>query len=725
MWVADFIIIWYISLKTYCFSTTLTIATIKNLPEKPGIYFYKDKDGEVIYIGKARSLKKRVGQYFQRMNYGNSQEMLAYGDKISRLVSNIVTIDIIVTENEKEALILENDMVKKYQPHYNIALKDDKSFPWIMITYSEEFPRIITIRQPKKIKNFDNKDAHKTKNRFFGPYISIKPMKDTLKVLRKYFPYCTCKKPCKINKRPCLNYQIKLCPGPCAGKISAVDYQKNIKSIERILDGDIDGIIEEINEKMLIASKDQDYENAALYRDTIQALNNMTEKQSMVSYDEAEKINRDIIGYHKTLKKIGILIMHVRDGRLIGKTPFIFNTDKLMGTDEEILLSFLERYYIDSNKSIPDDIILPNFLFNGKNKGTNFDRITKKSLKKSSKQSKQPKKTIKNQNSNNKVPTFKEMIKPLVSLLKDKYDKLISIKPKGTGPYTNSLLRIANKNVMLIIKLENEYDKMMTEADALHEIGMDNNEIAKMKKDHRAGLVGLIEVKEILGIDELPRIIEGFDISSLQQQDATGSMVCFIDGKPSKSNYRSYTIKNLDVQGDFAMMQEVVRRRYKGVLKSNGILPDLIVMDGGKAQVNAAKQVLEELEIGHLNVIGLEKKKTHTEIDRIVFQDHKDPKKLIEQRLKEYTPGYNLLNNISQEYHRRAIQHHRKRMARRVLRSELEDIKGIGEMTRNKLHDHFGTLEKIKEASLEDMQAILGSKKGETIFNNIKQFYNK
>ena len=670
------------------------IAKTKNLPDKPGIYIYKNKEDVVIYIGKAISIKKRVAQYFQKMNYGNSQEILSYGEKIRKLVANIADIDFIVTDNEKEALILENDMVKRYQPHFNVLLKDDKSFPWIMITYSEEFPRILIVRQPKKIKNFDNKDVHKTKNRFFGPYINVKPMKATLKILRKYFPYCTCKRPCKQNRRPCLNYQIKLCPAPCAGKISSKEYRINIKSIERILDGDIDSIITELNVKMSKASIDQNYENAALYRDTIQALNKMTEKQSIVSYDEAEKINRDIFGYYKTLKKVGILIMHVRDGRLVGKTPFIFDTDKLMGTDEEILISFLERYYIDSNKSIPDDIILPHFLFKDSDKSGNIILLP-----------------------------FKEMIKPLLILLHEKYERSISIRPKGTGQYTDSLLRIANKNVMLMIRLENEYDKMMTEADALHEIGINNNEIAKMRKNEREGLMGLIEVKEIIGLDELPRIIEGFDISSLQQRDATGAMVCFIDGKPSKSNYRSYTIKNLDIQGDFAMMQEVVRRRYKSVLKNDGIFPDLIVMDGGKAQVNAAKQVLKELDLPHLNVIGLEKKKTHTEIDRIVLNDPADPTKLLEKKLKEYTPGYNLLQNISQEYHRRAIQHHRKRMSKRILRSELEDIIGIGEKTRNKLHDHFGTIQKIKNATVDEMQDILGLKLGEKIHKNIKYFY--
>lgn len=664
----------------------------ENLPDKPGIYMYKGKSGTIIYIGKAKSIAKRVPQYFQSKWFGNTHDEILYGEKLRKLVANIADIDFIVTDSEKEALILENDMIKKYQPKFNVLLKDDKSFPWLMITYSEKFPRILIIRQPEKIQNFDNKDIHSTKNKFFGPYIDVRPMKNTLKFLRHYFPYCTCKRPCEGKKRPCINYQIKLCPAPCAGKISEEDYLENIESIDRILNGDVAGIIIDMQKKMEETSKEMHYELAAKYRDTIKALGRMTEKQAIVNYDEPEKINRDIIGYYKTLKKIGILLMHVRNGRLTGKTPYIIESDEKMDTDEEILISFLEQYFMGVNRSIPDEIIIPDEFM--KKSGTSEEK--------------------------SKLNILKSRTEPLILLLEERNKKKLKIRFAGKTGYTRSLLRIANKNVQLMIRLEHEYEKMMTEADALSDLGMNKEEISSMKKQDRESLAALKEAKDILGFDDLPRIIEGFDISNWSQGDATGSLVCFIDGKPVKSNYRSYIIRDPDSKGDYGMMQEVVERRYKRILKENGILPDLIVMDGGKAQVNAAKEILKNLGLEKLPIIGLKKKDIHTKIDEVVFGNEKEPIKIT-----VFTPGFRLLQSISDEYHRRAIQHHKKRMAKRLMSSELDEINGIGEKIKQKLFDQFGNIEKIKNATIEDIQALFGEKRGAKLYSNIQEAFSK
>lgn len=670
----------------------------KNLPDKPGVYIYKDQNGKVIYVGKAKSLIKRVSQYFQSKNYGNTHDEILYGQKIKTLVENIADIDFIVTENEKESLILENEMIKKYQPRYNALLKDDKSFPWILITYSEEYPRILIIRQPNKIINADGKPVQQTKNKFIGPFIDVKPMKNTLKMLRKYFPYCTCKRPCKKQSRPCINYQIKLCPAPCSSNIDKNSYLENIKNIERILNGDISGITNEFQQKMVEAAKNQEFEQAAKYRDIINALKVIIEKQSVENYQETEKINRDIIGFHKTLTRIGILILHVRDGKMIGKTPFIIESNEKLGTDDELLFSMLSQYYLSEGCSIPDEIILPDVFFKNSNGSNSDEQIIDKQY-------------------------VKDSAVSLESAIKERVNKDITIRSKGSGHYTLSLLKIAERNVQLMIKLQDEYDKMMTEADALSGLGFDSIDVAEMKKEERESLLGLSEIKDLLQLDNLPRIIEGFDISNWQQGDATGSMVTFIDGRPSKANYRSFIIKKTTFNGDYAMLQEVISRRYKKLKEENGVFPDLVIVDGGKAQVSAAVKILDDLNI-NIPVVGLEKTKSHTEIDRIVVKLKQGGGQFLEHSLEKYTHGYNILQHISKEYHRRAIQHHRQRMEKRVLKSPLSDIPGIGEKTKDLLIQHFGSIDIIKNAKIEDFQAIFGPKKGENILKNIKEYFN-
>lgn len=670
----------------------------KNLPDKPGVYIYKDYKGTVIYVGKAKSLIKRVSQYFQSKNYGNTHDEILYGQKIKTLVENIADIDFIVTENEKESLILENEMIKKYQPRYNALLKDDKSFPWILITYSEEYPRILIIRQPNKIINADGKPVQQTKNKFIGPFIDVKPMKNTLKMLRKYFPYCTCKRPCKKQSRPCINYQIKLCPAPCSSNIDKNSYLENIKNIERILNGDISGITNEFQQKMVEAAKNQEFEQAAKYRDIIKALKGIIEKQSIENYQETEKINRDIIGFHKTLTRIGILILHVRDGKMIGKTPFIIESNEKLGTDDELLFSMLSQYYLSEGCSIPDEIILPDVFFKNSNASNSDEQIIDKQY-------------------------VKDSAVSLESAIKERVNKDITIRSKGSGHYTLSLLKIAERNVQLMIKLQDEYDKMMTEADALSGLGFDSINVAEMKKEERESLLGLSEIKDLLQLDNLPRIIEGFDISNWQQGDATGSMVTFIDGRPSKANYRSFIIKNTTFNGDYAMLQEVISRRYKKLKEENGVFPDLVIVDGGKAQVSAAVKILDDLNI-NIPVVGLEKTKSHTEIDRIVVKLKQGGGQFLEQSLEKYTHGYNILQHISKEYHRRAIQHHRQRMEKRVLKSPLSDIPGIGEKTKDLLIQHFGSIDIIKKANVEDFRAVLGPKKGENIYKNLKEYFN-
>ncbi|MHA1342002.1 MAG: excinuclease ABC subunit UvrC [Promethearchaeota archaeon] len=724
----------------------------KNLPDKPGVYIYKDSNGKVIYIGKAKSLKKRVSQYFNNKFTGSSQDIL-YSEKIKRLVNEIEDIDFIITENEKEALLLENDMIKKYQPKYNAQLKDDKSFPWIMITYSEEFPRILVIRQPHKLYRgrMDNTLDINRVDKFLGPYIDVSSMRDMLNFLRKNFPYCTCKTPCKKKNKPCLYYQLKLCSAPCAGKISREKYLENIKQIDQILSGNIDQIIKYLNDKMLEASKLLQFEKAAEYRDKIKALNKMIEKQAVIKFDPANSQNQniDVIGIYRTFNKIGILILHIRNGRIFGKTPIIEDTNKKIGKDEEIIFSLLEQFYLNLNSLSIDEIILPSSFFR-----TNIQKNSNQI--ENLKDRKAKKKQLESRNDAPfNVDYIQERIKLFKSAIKKRFNKDILISNKEENPYIKKLKNIVEKNVSLVVKLNAEYSKLIADADILIEEGINADLIAKMNKKDRNILLGLKEIKDILSLNKLPRVIEGIDISNWQQDDAVGAVVVFIDGKPYKSEYRNYIIKTKQNQGDTQMMAEVAKRRYSKLLqlknpnpnkentnntyKSNNLkerienknekyiqnninIPDLIIVDGGKGQVGAVASVLNNLGL-NIPIIGLTKKKTHTYIDHIVFLNENGDYKEI--KLNQFTPGYNLLQNISQEYHRRAIQHHRKRVSKRMFKSPLEDIPGIGKKTKEKLIESFGDMDSIRNAYEEDLIALFGPNRGKKIYNALKEAFKE
>ncbi|MBN2154505.1 MAG: excinuclease ABC subunit UvrC [Candidatus Lokiarchaeota archaeon] len=653
-------------------SSILLSSKLENLPDKPGVYFFKNEEGSIIYVGKSKFLKRRVASYFRIHKFGGTKDEILYGQKLHDLVSEVVDIEIIVTESEKEALLLENNMIKKFQPIYNVMLRDDKNFPWIVITYSEQFPRIRVIRAPRNQPDFDEK------NKLIGPYIDVKPMKDTLKLLRKHFPYCSCSGPCKEKDRPCINYQLGLCPAPCANKITAKVYLENIKSLDKILSGDIEEIIIDLHSKMKISSENMQFEEAAKNRDAIRALEGMIERQTIINYDN--KMSLDVIGFFKTTKKIGILVLHIRNGRLTAKTPTIIETEKKIDKDKEIINSFIEQFYLNENRPLPDEIVLP-------------------------------------LNDTDKINSLEEL-DSLTSVLKDRYGKSLHFRTNWGDDYIQGLMRIAQKNAKIMVLLEDEYEKLSLESEALLDLGMKEDAILKMNPSKRKTLVGLKEIKELFGLEDLPKIIEGFDISTWMMGEAVGALVQFVNGKPLKKNYRSFTIRNQTILGDSNMMFELVSRRYTRLLEEGQPLPDLILIDGGKAQVNAAFLALEKLNISTIPVLGLKKKSIHTQIEEAVFPDERNP-----IRLKDFTPGYNILQQISQEYHRRAIIHHRKRMEKKIMTPKLDAIPGVGLKIRNLLLEHFKTTDKVIDASLEEMQDLLGKKRGKNIYINIRKLY--
>ncbi|MCK4779432.1 MAG: excinuclease ABC subunit UvrC [Candidatus Lokiarchaeota archaeon] len=600
----------------------------KSLPNEPGVYLFTDKKGSIIYIGKAINLKKRVNQYFLKTSFTDPY----YEEKIKELVKLIHSIEFIVTENEKEALILENIQIKKHLPRFNVIMRDSKTYPWVAFFYSEDFPRIRVLRNPEKY----SKD-----NIFLGPYTDKKEIIRILRDLRKIFPYCSCKKPIKKRKRPCLYFQLKLCSGPCFSTISKEDYRENIKKIELFLKGETDELKKQLEEKMADASKGQKFELAAFWRDKLEDIDHATDRQHvLMSHEE----NKDIVGFFNNEKYMAMVIIHIRESRIINKSSFTFDLREKLIQKKEILNSILEQYYQNFKSQLPDIVI---------------------------------------------IPEMNKRFRILYAFLKDINEEIQLKTPISENEI--SLLRIANKNAKVMVEQQVQ----------MEEIKMNDAEFREKL---------LKEIKEILDLPKLPRIIEGFDISNIEGKDATGSMVYFLEGKPYNKNYRHFKIRSKSSPDDVAMMKEVIRRRYTMLLERNLELPDLILVDGGRGQLNAGISILEELGL-NIPIIGLAKK-----YEEIYIPNMKET--LI---LPSNSSILKLFQRIRDESHRFSKRLHIKQRQRRITGSILDEIEGVGPATRNKLLNHFGSVDDIKKASLEELSELVRKKLAETILKELNK----
>jgi len=600
----------------------------KSLPHEPGIYLFKDSKGIIIYIGKALDIRKRVNQYFLKTSYNDPY----YEEKIKELVQKILNIEYIVTENEKEALILENIQIKKHLPRYNVIMRDSKSYPWVAIFYSEDFPRIRVLRNPEK---------YSQDNLFFGPFTDKKEIIRILRDLRKIFPYCSCKKPTKKRRNPCLYYQLKLCPGPCFTEITKEEYRDNIKKIELFLKGETNELKKLIEKKMELAAEKQKYEFAAIWRDKLDAIDHATDQQNVLSDHEA---NKDIIGFYNKDNYMSMVIIQIRDGRIINKNSFNFDLREKLAHKTEIYSSILEQYYQDFKTQLPEVIIIAEI-------NDQFDLLIK---------------------------FLKDMI------------PFIQLRPP-IDDYEASLLRIANKNAKVMVIQQTEMEQIMMD-----------------EEDFRQNV--LKEAKDVLNLSKEPRIIEGFDISNIEGKDATGSMVYFLEGKPYNKNYRHFNIKTKSKPDDVAMIKEVLKRRYTLLLKRNMVLPDLILVDGGKGQLNAGISVLKELNL-NIPIIGLAKKN-----EEIYIPNEKSP--II---LPLNSSLLKLFQRIRNEAHRFSIRLHKVQRKKRLTRSRLDDIEGVGPVTRNKLLNHFGSVDNIKKATLEDISQIVSKKLAYSVLEELNK----
>jgi len=593
--------------------------------DSPGVYLMKDDLGKVIYVGKAKSLKKRLASYFQDLSSRGNINV----EKIKALVASIRDIETISVNTEREALLLENELIKLHQPLYNSRLKDDKSFPFIMITCEEPFPRVQVIR---------GVELYSPKNMFFGPYTDKWSIVQILKVLRKIFPYCTCsheisKKKCK----PCLYYHLGQCLAPCAFQFDEEfreKYLANIKNIILFLRGNYTELLGRMQNDMSIFSKAMDFEKAAAVRDKIAALEKMFRPQSVVSPGYADT---DIITVARNDDELIILVMEIRDRRLIGKIPFIYDITSNINSDEEVLGNFLVGYYNLDKILFPVGVLL--------NKPVEDIDIMREVLAR---------------NSNGKIQ---------------------HVNVAGDDPNNQDLVDIGRKNAFYL----------------LHKRKL-NRELATF--DHQDALQQLADE---LGLDHAPSVVEGYDISNIQGKFATGSKVSFKDGKPYKSEYRRFRIQSKSTPDDFRMMAELVYRRFTRVVEGRDKAPDLIIIDGGIGQLNAALEQLALLGLEDIPAIGLAKKQEEIympgESEPIVLP--KDSKSLL------------FLQKVRDESHRFALKYHHDLKSREL--DEVEDvlgeIEGIGKQRAVALRTHFKTLDAIKAATVEELAVILKSKK--------------
>lgn len=581
---------------------------LKTLPASPGVYIMKDKFGNVIYVGKAVSLKNRVRQYFQSSKN--------HSDKVRSMVKNIFSFEYIITDSELEALILECNLIKKYKPKYNILLRDDKTYPYIKVTVNEDYPRVLKVRR-----------ILKDKAKYFGPYSNVSAVNDTIDIIRNIYPIRTCNidmdKAIKSGMRPCLNYHIKKCIGPCTGMVSKKEYMDMIDEILLFLSGKEDKLVGVLEEKMKAASMVLDFEEAASYRDKISSLKDVMEKQKISNVQNDS--DQDVIAMANFDQEACVQVFFIRNGKVSGRENFMLEGVK--DSDRSTILgSFIKQFYM-SQEYIPRELIVEE--------------------------------------------EFLDM-EIMEEILSSKRGTAVSIRVPKRGD-KRALVLMVRKNA----------DEYLLKFDDLK------------KKKYEKSIGSLEELGKLLDLDakNLNRI-EAYDISNIQGVDSIGTMVVYTKGIKDKKEYRRFKIKTVEGPDDYASMAEVLDRRLK-----HGNLPDLILLDGGKGQVSAVKKVLEE-NGEDIPLWGMYKDDRHRTKGLL------NGEKTIE--LDRTTSLYRFVAGIQEEVHNYSISYHRSLRDKKMTKSILDDIPGIGPKRKKALMDRFKDVDKLKKASKEDLVAIDG-----------------
>lgn len=612
---------------------------LEALPLEPGVYIMKNAAGQVIYVGKARSLRHRVRQYFQN---SRNQE-----DKLLLLVPQIADIETIITDSELEALVLECNLIKRYRPRFNVMLKDDKSYPCIRVDMKETYPRVSVTRSIKK-------DAA----RYYGPYPSGRALRETMEALRKVFPARSCTRKLaygrQVGGRPCLYHHLGQCPAPCQGDVDPDAYRENILALSRFLDGKDLSVMDTIREEMISAAQRLQFEKAARLRDRIRAMEVILERQKMASPSGED---RDVIGLSRVAWISAVQVLRVREGAVIGGyQAFMENAGE--ETAAETLYAFLTQYY-DARPGIPREIMLP---------GPVIDQ---------------------------------DVVEPLLARQRG---GPVHLRVPERGNW-RKLVDLAERNAEK--EAQRRYEK---------------------ESQQEARTTGAVkDLAEALGITREVKRIEGYDISHIQGVETVASMVVFVDGSPEKKSYRRFKIRGLTKPDDFESMAQVIRRRFSHAieerekLKSEGkplesgrfsVLPDLILIDGGKGQLSAAVAELTKLDIS-LPIFGLAKQ----------FEEVYLPGKSEPVILPRTGYALHLIQRVRDEAHRFAVSYHRGLRDRGTLYSQLEEIPGIGPRRRQALLKYFGSMRAIAKASVADMKAVAGM--NEKAARAVRDFFDK
>ena len=600
---------------------------LKEIPAESGVYFMSNKNGDILYIGKSKKLRSRVRSYFR-----DSQRL---SDRIAMMVRQVTEIEFIVTDTEAEALALEANLIKQHQPYYNVLLKDDKKYPYVCITWSEEYPRIFITRKRR---------AGKAQDRYYGPYVDTRLLRETLHIVKRVFPLRQRPKPL-FKDRPCLNYDMGKCPGVCQNLITPEAYRQTMQKVAMVFQGRTEELVKTFKTQMNQVAEALDFEKAAQLRDRISALQNLNADQKVALPDDT--ISRDAIALARDDKHCCIQLFQIRAGKLVGRLGFF--ADAQSGTSGEILQKVLEEHYRTVEAvEIPSEIIAQQEL-------------------------------------------------PEAEIL------------------TQWLSQQKCKKVTLVVP------QRQTKAELIEMVERNAQyELARTQKISDRNNQALEDLATILDLPEIPKRIEGYDISHIQGSNAVASQVVFIDGIPAKQHYRHYKIKNPEVaighSDDFASMAEVIRRRFrkydcsKDLAPKNSDFPDLVMIDGGKGQLSAVVSVLQAMNLLEtVKVVSLAKKR-----EEIFLPGESFPLKTNSEQ-----PGVQLLRRVRDEAHRFAVSFHRQQRLQNSRRSRLDAIPGLGFQRQKQLLAHFHSLDYIREASIEQLQEVdgIGKNLAEEIYN--------
>jgi len=599
-------------------------STLAKLPDRPGVYLMKDARGRVLYVGKAQSLRSRVRQYWQG-GRGSAAPL-----RIEGAIERVADVEYTMTDTVSEALLLEGTLIKRFQPRFNVRLKDDKSYPFIKITMADDFPRIERTRK-----------LPQDGSRYFGPYASASSVDEAMNLIRRLFPFRTCtidiQDGVRALPRPCLLYHIKRCQGPCIEAISKEDYRRDIDQVILFLEGRQEQVARALRREMSVASERQDYERAAALRDKVKAVERTMESQKMAAF---AKVDQDVLGFAREGGEAAVQLFAIRGGKTVGRDVFLLEN---LGDEpeEEAMSAFVKQYYATAG-SVPPRVLIPRLL-----------------------------------------PDAAE----LVTLLEARRGRRValSVPQRGEG---REMMELAARNAGETLAREQ----------------------ARWLADQGKTLAALEELAEALGLSGPPLRIECYDISTIQGTNTVGSMVVFEDGRPRSGEYRRFRIRTVQGTDDFASHREVLRRRFRRALSGEEgsaeelrwRLPDLVVIDGGLGQANAARGVLDELGMADLPVVGLAKEREE------LFH----PGNGVPVVLSATSQALYLVQRLRDEAHRFAVTYHRKLRAKAQVRSVFDDLPGVGPARKRALLRVFGSARQMRAATVDDIASVPGISRG-------------